>query len=279
MDLDELRYAKQGAIAEIVLNRPEVLNAISARPGGTRDQIMWALSDAESDESIGCVVLRGEGSAFCGGGDLTGNTPRERPIDDMEFLERADQIHDHLRGSRLPVLAAVHGYCLGAGVSLAAACDVVIAADDARFGFPEARIGLVGASPVVGLIGRQWAKFLMLTGELLSAEQARAIGLVLAVEPAGELVDRVMNLADRIARMPREGILLNRRAIDAVADAAGDADGRRAALAHDAITLSMAGEATAPDGRRFRAILDTEGMAGLKAARAAQYTEGWLRKT
>ena len=277
MELDELQYAKQDGVAEIVLDRPEVLNVLSARPGGTRDQILWALADAEADPAIGCVVLRGVGAAFCAGGDLTGAERRDLPIDDLAFLEQVDRFHDRIRASTLPFIAAVHGYCLGAGVSLAASCDLVIAADDARFGFPEGRIGLIGATAFVGVIGRSWAKYLMLTGELLSAEQARAIGLVLTVEPGAELVDRVLDLAHRVARMPRAAALLNRRAIDAAADASGEAAGRRAARAHDAITLSMAGEAAAPDGRHFRAILDDEGMAGLKAARATQYTEPWLR--
>lgn len=277
MDFDELRYAKHGAVAEIVIDRPDVLNAISARPGGTRDQILSALVAAEGDAEIGCVVLRGAGKAFSAGGDLTGNARREQPIDDFEFLERADRFHERLRASTVPVIAAVHGYCLGAGLALAASCDLVIASDDARFGFPEGRIGLVGATAVVGVIGRQWAKYLMLTGELLDAEQARAIGLVLTVEPSARLVERAMDLASRIARMPRVAATLNRRAIDAVADASGDAAGRHAARAHDAVTLSMAGEAIAPDGRRFRDVLDDEGMAGMKAARAAQYTEQWLR--
>jgi enoyl-CoA hydratase/carnithine racemase len=154
----------------------------------------------------------------------------------------------------------------------------VIAADDLQMGFPEGRIGLVGASAVVAVIGRQWAKFLMLTGEMLDARQAQAIGLVLAVEPAAELLERGTDLAQRIARMPREAALLNRRTIDTVADAAGEAAGRAAARAGDATTLGMAGNAQAPDGRSFRSIIEAEGMAGMKAARAQQYSEPWLGK-
>lgn len=177
----------------------------------------------------------------------------------------------------MPTIAAVHGYCLGAGVLLAAACDLVIAADDARFGFPEGRIGLVGASPLAPLIGRQWTKFLMMTGELITAEQARQLGLVLTVEPAGELQDRVLDLADRIARMPTTGVAANRRTIDAVADAAGDSAARAAAVEHDAQTLAVADHASAPDGRTFRSIVDAEGIEGLKRARAEQYDAPWLR--
>jgi enoyl-CoA hydratase/carnithine racemase len=117
----------------------------------------------------------------------------------------------------------------------------------------------------------------MLTGELLTAHQARDIGLVLAVEPDDDLQPRARDLALRIARMPKDAVLLNRRTIDAVADASGEAAGRVAALAHDTVTASMAAHATAPDGRTFRSIIDTEGMQGMKAARQAQYAEPWLR--
>lgn len=277
MELDHLRYETHDGVATIVLDRPEVLNALSAGPGGTRDQILAALTEAGADPTVGCVVLHGAGRAFCAGGDLTGNARRETAAEELAFLERADAFHEAVRGSAVPVVAAVHGLCLGAGVSLATSCDLVLAADDARFGFPEGRMGLVGAGPITTLVGRQWAKFLILSGELIDAEQARELGLVLTVEPADELLDRAFDLAGRIARMPRDAVLLNRRSIDAIADAAGDAASRTARLAHDTVTLSMAAAATAPDGRHFREILDAEGMAGVKAAREQQYSEPWLR--
>jgi enoyl-CoA hydratase/carnithine racemase len=278
MELNEVRLDKHDGVAEIVLQRPDVLNALSAIPGGTRDQLVAALEEAGRDPLVGCVVLRGEGRAFCGGGDLTNSERREHRSEHLQFLEQADQFHDRIQMSAVPTVAAVHGYCLGAGVALATSCDLVVAADNARFGFPEARIGLVGASATVAVIGRQWAKFLMLTGELLDAEQARDIGLVLTVEPASQLVERALDLAIRIGRMPREAAMLNRRTIDAVADAAGEAARRDMARAHDADTLAASDRATLPDGRRFREILDQSGIAGLKAARAGQYTEPWLRQ-
>jgi enoyl-CoA hydratase/carnithine racemase len=277
LELDEILYEDAGdGVVEIILNRPDTLNAISGRSGGTRDQILHALAGAESDEAVGCIVLRGAGKAFSGGGDITGNAPRELPVDDLRFLEAVDAFHERIRSSKVPIVAAVHGYCLGAALVLAASCDVVIAGESTRFGFPEGRLGLVGASAIVPVVGRQWAKFLIMTGELLTAAQARDIGLVLAVEPDDRVHERARDLAARIARMPRPAVLLNRRTVDAVADAAGDAAGRVAAREGDAITLGMAAQAQAPDGRTFRAILDAEGMAGMKAARQAQYEEPWL---
>jgi enoyl-CoA hydratase/carnithine racemase len=278
VDFDEILYEASDGVGVITLNRPKMLNALSARAGGTRDQVIAALALAEDDASVGCVVLRGAGRSFCGGGDLTGNAKRLRAIDDLHFMEEAEAFHQRIRSSSVPTIAAVHGHCLGAGVLLATSCDLVLAAQSAEFAFPEGRLGLVGASTLVPVIGRQWAKFLMLTGEGITADQAKAIGLIFTIEPDIDLFDRAHDLAKRIARMPREGASLNRKAIDAVADAAGEAAGRLAAVGHDAVTLSIAADARAPDGRSFRVILETEGMDGLKTARLAQYTEPWLRQ-
>jgi enoyl-CoA hydratase/carnithine racemase len=276
VQLDEISYEKAGGVAAITLDRPEKLNAISARPGGMRDQILVALTDAEADPDLGCVLLSGAGRGFSGGGDVSGNARRETAFEQQAFVEQAEVFHRRLREARLPVIAAVHGVCLGAALTMVASCDLVIAGASARFGLPEGRIGLVGATALVPVVGRQWAKFLMLTGENISAAQAREIGLVLIVEPDDQLLARSRDLAGRLARLPGEALLLNKRAIDAVADASGDAAGRVAGLATDAVTLANSGRATAPDGRSFREIIDTEGMPGLKAARAAQYDTPWL---
>lgn len=275
MELDEVVYVVSGGVARITLDRPAVLNALSARPGGTRDQILEALQRAEDDEAVGCVVIAGAGTSFCGGGDLTGNVRRETPADEHAFVERSDAFHRRLRSARVPTIASVHGFCLGAGLGLALGCDLVVAAESARFGVPEGRIGLVGATPLVPVVGRQWAKFLIMTGELIGARQAAEIGLVLRVVPDEQLVERVEELARRIARMPSAAVQLNRRAIDASADAA-ELAGAAAGRAHDALTLANAAHAAAPDGRRFREILDAEGMAGLKVARAQQWRDPWL---
>jgi enoyl-CoA hydratase/carnithine racemase len=277
MLLDEVIYTTNGEVATITLNRPQMLNAISGRPGGTRDQIVYALELAEADAAIGCVVLSGAGRSFCGGGDLTGNARRTTEAEHRAFLEHADRFHRRIMASSLPVIAAVHGHCLGSGLLLAASCDLVIAGAGASFAFPEGRLGLVGSATLTATLGRQWATFLLLTGEAITADRARDLGLVLTVEPDDELQARVQDLASRIARMPREAVLLNRRAILAADDAAGHAAGRAAALDGDVATLLAADRALAPDGRTFRSIIDSEGIDGLKRARAAQWEKPWLR--
>lgn len=276
MELDEISYHQADGVVEIVLDRPEKLNAISARAGGTRDQILEVLTGAEAADSVGAVLLRGAGRAFSVGGDLTGNEPRESEAEHRAFLERGEILHRRLRDSPLPIVAAVHGQCLGAAIALVAACDFVLAAANASFCLPEGRIGLIGASPLVPIIGRQWAKFMIVTGEPVGAELARELGLVLSIEADDELVPRARDLARRLARLPREAVALNKRAVNAVADASGEAVGRDAGLARDAATLAASGRASAPDGRTFREILAAEGVEGLKRARAQQYGEPWL---
>ena len=223
---DDISVSKAGAVIEVMLNRPDRLNPISARVGGTRDQIVQAITAAEDDPEIGCVLLLGAGRAFSAGGDVIGNEPRETPAEQIAFLEMSEAFHRRLRAARLPLIAAVHGYCLGAAMSLVASCDLVIAAASARFGLPEGRMGLIGASALVPIVGRQWTKFLIFTGELIDAEAARELGLVLSVEPDELLLERARDLAGRLTRMPRQAVLLNKRTVDAVADASGDAAGR-----------------------------------------------------
>ena len=223
-----------------------------------------------------CILLRGAGRAFSAGGDLAGNPPRESAADHLRFYDAADELNARLRCSPLPVVAAVHGYCLGAALGLAAGCDIVIAAESTRLGVPEGRLGLPGGARLAPLIGRQWAKFLIFTGELLSAAQARDIGLVTFVLPDAGYLDGSRDLARRLARMPRDAIALNKRAVDAVADASGDAAAFAAAAGYDTVTLTMAPNAQAPDGRTFGEIRREEGVQGLESARAGQYSRSWL---
>lgn len=267
----------EGGVAEIQLARPERLNVLGIGPGSNRDELADAVRAADEDPAVGCVLLTAQGTAFCAGGDLTGVTPSETVYDEFRFVRQLDEFYARLRRASTPIVAAVNGLCLGAGMGLIAQCDLVIAADDARFGLVEGRMGHPGATELVPIIGPAWAKFLILTGELIDAPLAERIGLVLAVVPPADLVRRARDLAGRIAAVPREAAVLNKAAIDAVADAAGRQAGRLAGRAHDVTTKAAAVQATAPDGRRFVEIVAEEGTAGLKQARDSQFTGSWLR--
>ncbi len=188
-------------VAHIVLNRPDKMNALGIGPGSSRDEIARAVRAASDDDGIGAILIRANGSAFCGGGDLgrishaeTSDTARDNQI----LNEQIMAFNATLRGARKPVIAAVHGLCIGTAMGFVAQCDFVIAADTARFGLIEGRMGHPGASDLVPVIGAAWAKYLIFTGELIDAGRAEKIGLVLTVEPAAELESRATDLAERL---------------------------------------------------------------------------------
>jgi enoyl-CoA hydratase/carnithine racemase len=267
----------EDGVAVISLDRPQLRNVLSPGSDGTRGQLLAAFSAAEASPDVAAIVLTSTSGDFCAGADLTAATPRLTLAAQHDFVAEADAFHQALRRTTMPVIAAVRGYCLGAGLLLACSADIVLASTTAQFGLPEGRLGLIGASPLVPLIGRQWAKFLVMTGESIDAWRARDIGLALTVIPDERLDSRSLDLGSRLARMPREGLALNKAAIDAIADESGEEAGRVESLSRDALTLQQSAGALAPDGRTFRDILQAEGMKGLKAAREAQWSEPWLQ--
>ncbi len=271
---EHILHEVHAGVAHVVLNRPEKLNAIGEQ---TREEIGRALAQASTDAATGCVLIRGEGRAFCAGGDLGGAGAAAVTLEDNRKLnERIMAFNAQIRCTAKPVIAAVHGLCLGTAMGFVAQCDFVIAADDTRFGLIEGRIGHPGATDLVPVIGAAWTKFLIYTGEMIDAARAERMGLVLTVEPAADLLARATDLAERLARMPREALGLNKAAIEAVLESSGRAAGRIAGRERDAITKTEAAKARAPDGRTFEDILRDEGMAGMKAARGQQYAENWL---
>lgn len=275
---EHIRYEVRDGVGVITLARPEKLNTLGMGPGSSRDEIVRALGQANGDDSVGAVLIVAEGRAFCAGGDLTGTAPTVTPLDEHLFAEQLLAFFAAFRAMHKPVIAGVNGLCLGSAIGFIVQCDLVVAADDARFGLIEGRIGHPGASELVPVIGAQWTKFLIYTGELIDAGVAADIGLVLTVEPAAELHERVFELARRIASLPREGVLLNKASIDSMTDVMGRVAGRLVGRAIDVSTRGMAKYAKAPDGRLFDDILRNEGMAGMKAARDQQFTGSWLRK-
>lgn len=271
-----IRVEQRAGVAHIVLARPDKLNTLGFGPGSSRDEIARALQQADADVQVGAIVIRAEGRAFCAGGDLSGLPPGEGLEQDEALIRAVDQFHAAVRQTAKPVIAAVHGACLGAGLGFIAQCDLVLAAGDARFGLPEGRFGHPGGSELVPLIGQAWAKFLIFSGELIDAATAVEIGLTLRVLARDHLEAGVTDLAERIARMPREALRLNKAAIDRAAEAGGRSAARLAGRAGDLFTKTLSHAAQAPDGRLFADILKTEGMPGLKQAQKQQYTQSWL---
>ncbi len=196
-----------GNVATIVLNRPEKLNAWSWE---SARQITALADRIRFDDGIRVVIVRAEGRAFCAGVDLgmpedriTGRSPAEKV---RNYYERFRWVHERFQVlSQLPqpVLMAIHGFCLGAGLEVAMMGDIRIAADDARFALPEPRVGVSidagGDMRLASEIGAGWTKLLAFTGRRIDAETALRIGIVQEVVPRKDLVAHTRALADEIA--------------------------------------------------------------------------------
>jgi enoyl-CoA hydratase/carnithine racemase len=213
-------YELDQSVARIYLNRPHRLNAVV--PELTAG-LVAALNRAGTDEAR-VVVLAGRGRAFCSGHDLKEPVPVETVL---QTRRRVDVIQDVTRAIRRfpgPVIAAVHGYALGAGCEFALGCDLVVAAQDAQFGFPEVGVGLSvtgGISRLLPLlVGPIRAKELLLLGDRFGAARARELGLVNVVAPVGEHEAAAAELAGRLRDQPPLALALAKQALDRGADSA-----------------------------------------------------------
>ena len=195
---ETVRYERDGHVATITYNRPEVLNAIN---GALRQDLNAAWARFRDDTEAWVAIVTGAGRAFCVGADLrdgahaAGQWPGSFwEIPTINSFESGLEIWK-------PTIAAVNGYCLGYGLTLVAACDFVVAADDAEFGMPEVRLGvptIVGAIRLPRRVGMQAALELLLTGERIDATRAAEIGLAGRVVPRAELLSEARRLADRL---------------------------------------------------------------------------------
>jgi enoyl-CoA hydratase len=214
---------EHAGVALVTIDRPEVRNALSF---ALLSELAENLEALDRDGSTRAIVLTGAGDrAFAAGADiaeLADQTP-ERLRADGHF-----GAWDRIAAVSLPKIAAVRGYALGGGCELAMSCDMIVAGDDARFGQPEIRIGVMpgagGTQRLTRAIGKARAMELILTGRNLDAGEAMAAGLVTTVVPAAETVDAALRLADRIAAMPPLAVraaVAAVRAADELALAAG----------------------------------------------------------
>ncbi len=206
------------AVATITLHRPDSLNALN---GAMRRELLGAVKAAGRDEGIRAVVITGAGRGFCSGADLRGGSG-ERAFRRV-LTDEYNPLITAIRELPKPVIAAVNGVAAGAGVSLALACDLVYAAQDARFIQAFVRIGLVPDSgstrTLVRALGRHRAAGLIFGGEPLPAAEAQAAGLVNEVVPADQLAATAHAAAARLAAAPTRAIALAKRAINHAEDA------------------------------------------------------------
>lgn len=245
-------------IAVITLNMPEKMNALG-------DELLLEVQDAvarlEANAEIRALVITGSGKAFSSGFDLS---PREKPFTTVQdWREHARLGNDtclKIWRSRLPVIAAVNGYCLGGGCELSMVCDITIAAEDAQFGEPE--IQFQSAPPLAMMpwvLGMKKTKELLLTGDRLTAQEALAAGLVNRVVPAGQLLDEARKLALRFSMIAPAAMEMNKQCINRSYEIRGlqatiDSGAEMFALIH------------LLDSEEKREFFETAGREGLKAA-------------
>ena len=203
----------KGAVGIVRLNRPKMLNALSF---GVFREIAAAIDDLETDDAIGCIVLTGSDKAFAAGADIKEMQPKT--FIDMFSSDFAAIGGDRVAKCRKPTIAAVAGYALGGGCELAMMCDIIIAADTAKFGQPEITLGTIpgigGTQRLTRAIGKSKAMDLCLTGRMMDAAEAERSGLVSRVVPADRLMDEVMEAAEKIASMSRPTAAMAKEAVN-----------------------------------------------------------------
>ena len=199
-------------VALITLNRPKALNALNAALLAELDE---ALAEIDRDEAVGCTVLTGSERAFAAGADIREMSGKTYPD---TYLEDLFAVGDRIARHRVPIVAAVAGYALGGGCELAMMCDIILAADTAKFGQPEIKLGVMpgigGTQRLARAVGKAKAMDLCLTGRNMDAAEAERSGLVARVVPAADLMAEAMAAAAAIASMSRPIVLMTKEAVD-----------------------------------------------------------------
>lgn len=199
MNGEEVIFKKEGKIAYIIINREKALNALNIAVMKRLTQIFSALDD---DEEVMVVVITGAGAkAFVAGADV--NEIKEAGDKRTKLIERGQEIFSQIRNSSKVVIAAVNGYALGGGCELAMACDMRIASENAKFGLPEAKLGLMpgygGTQLLPRLVGTGRSKYMIFSGEMITANEAYQFGLVDKICSSKTLMEEVNDLAQKIS--------------------------------------------------------------------------------
>ena len=197
----------QDQVATVTLNRPERLNAVNPQMHRELEELFGAIG---YDDDINAIVLTGAGRAFCAGGDVKGMDARVREGSARIPLRGAKRLIQSMLEVEQPLIGAVNGDAVGLGATIALVCDIIIAAENARFGDTHIRVGLVagdgGAVIWPLLVGVAKAKELLFTGDLVDAREAERIGLINRVVPAGKAYDEALALAKRLAAGPTRAL-------------------------------------------------------------------------
>ena len=263
MTFTALTYETAGRIARITLNRPERLNAIDEKMPG---EIRAAVERANADDAIHVIVLAGAGRGFCSGYDLKafaetqGENPGVQsmpwdPMVDYRFMKQCTDDFFSLWRSYKPVICKVHGHAVAGGSDIALCADIVIMAEDARIGYPPARVwGCPTTAMWVFRIGAEKAKRMLLTGDLVDGRKAKEMGLVYDAVPAAELDAAVDALAARMAGVPKNQLMMQKLMINQAYENMGLASTQMIATLFDGITRHS------PEGMWFKAYSEAHGF-------------------
>ena len=235
MKFQDIRYATDGPIATITLNRPSRLNAISLHMPG---ELAQAVEAANRDDEVHVIVLSGEGRAFCSGYDLidfaesAGERPGSQlggeksdtwdPMADYYGMKQNTEDFMSLWRSYKPTIARIHGPAVAGGSDIALCCDLAVMADEAVIGYPPARVwGCPTTAMWVYRLGAERAKRMLLTGDLIGGKEAAAMGLVLESLPLAQLDERVRELAERMAGVPKNQLMMQKLMVNQAYDNMG----------------------------------------------------------
>lgn len=287
-EFEQIIYEVEDGRARITFNRPGKRNALSV---ALLEELNRALWEADNDSGVHSVILRGAGSCFSAGYDLTPglNQEEKRPAPDRRYrdggiyadptidddiwrLEQSQRLRMALFDMHKPSIAQVHGYCLAGGTDIALLCDMVIAADDAVIGFPPARdLGSLPNQMWIYHCGPQWAKRLTLTGDTITGAEAVQIGLVMKSVPADMLEAEVEGLAGRMANIDPDLLAANKRIVNLGMELMGARTLQRLAVENDARAH------LAPGTRSFRKVAKEQGLKAALAGRDANFGDGRAR--
>lgn len=255
MNFSTMTYARDGRIARITLNRPECLNAINdVMPS----ELRAAVEEANRDDQVHVIVFGGAGRTFCAGYDLQmfAESPRPGPLAqampwdptvDYRRMSYDTASFMSLWRSYKPVICRVQGAAIGGGTDLALCSDITIMADDAKIGYPPVRVwGCPQTSMWVYRLGAERAKLLLLTGDLIDGRTAAGMGLVARSVPAQELDETVETLAERMAGVPRNHLMIQKMVINQAYDNMGLQTTQMMATVFDGITRHT------PEGMQFK---------------------------
>jgi len=255
MTYEHILVARRERVGVITLNRPQALNALN---DALMDELGAALQEFDADDGIGAIVITGNDKAFAAGADI--GAMKDWSYMDVFKAEYITRNWETLRRVRKPVIAAVMGFALGGGCELAMMCDIVIAAETAKFGQPEIKLGVIpgagGTQRLPRAVGKAKAMDLILTGRMMDAAEAERAGLVSRVVPAAQALDEAINVGKQVAALSIPSVMMAKEAINRAYEA-------------------PLAEGLLFERRLFHALFATadqkEGMAAFVAKRKAQF--------